>query len=72
MDDKHIDKLARGVMACHRKGITLEAVQEAVKTFWGVAEAMRAVIACKECNGFGYCDGGRCYSCNVATPMEGE
>mgnify|MGYP003648696514 CR=1 FL=1 len=40
-DDDHIDKLARGVMACHRKKITLEAVQQAVETFWGVAEAMR-------------------------------
>ena len=41
VDDDHIDKLARGVMACHKKGITLDAVQEAVKTFWDVADAMR-------------------------------
>jgi hypothetical protein len=42
MDDvDHIDKLGRGVVSCHRKGLTLEAVQEAVKTFWGVAESLR-------------------------------
>ena len=41
MADNHIDKLVLGVMACHKTGITLKAVQEAVEIFWGVAEAMR-------------------------------
>jgi hypothetical protein len=37
----YIDKLGRGVMACHKKGIKLKAIQEAVETFWGVAESLR-------------------------------
>jgi hypothetical protein len=39
--DDHIDILVKGVMACHKKSLTLDAIQEAVKVFFETAEAIR-------------------------------
>lgn len=40
----HIDKLVKGVMACHKEGLALDAIQKAVRTFFETAEAIRPNI----------------------------